>query len=88
MLFIRFAIIILTVYRYIILISALLTWFPVHREHGFRKLVKSLSDPYISFFRKHTPVVSGIDISPIVGLVILSVLIRILNSILFRMTWF
>lgn len=57
-----------SVYQFLIFIYILSSWVPAVRESKPLKIVGSIVEPYLSFFRKFIPPIAMIDISPIVAL--------------------
>lgn len=78
----------LMAYVWLILARAILTWFPV-RIHGWLYKVQHilflLTEPYLKLFRRIIPIArvgnAGLDLSPLVGLVVLFVVMQILFRI-------
>lgn len=60
------------IYTYLIIIRVLLTWFPTidFYKQPFAAL-SQLTDPYLNLFRSVIPPLGGIDISPIVAILLL-----------------
>ena len=72
----------LQVYLILLLIRVSLTWFPNVNWYGqpFYSLSK-LTDPYLKMFRGIVPPLIGIDISPILGFILLQCIMQIANNI-------
>jgi YggT family protein len=75
----------LVVYAWLIVARALLSWFPLRSGtavYRFYSFVHDATEPYLSLFRRYLPMPrvgnAAIDLSAIVGLLLLAVLIRIL----------
>lgn len=78
----------LTVYLWLIVARALLSWFPIrsgtamYRVYNF---VYEATEPYLSLFRRFLPMPRagnvGIDLSSIVGFIVLLVLIRVVTRL-------
>lgn len=64
----------ITIYTYVLIIRILLTWFPTISwyDQPFAAL-SQLTDPYLNFFRSFIPPLGGIDISPILAILLLQV---------------
>ena len=63
-----------TIYTYVLIIRVLLTWFPniSWYDQPFSTL-SQLTDPYLNLFRSIIPPLGGIDISPILAILLLQV---------------
>ena len=65
----------LTVYFWIVIISAVLTWVSPDPYNPIVRFIYSLTEPVFDFVREHVPVIfGGIDLSPIVVIVALEIL--------------
>lgn len=64
----------ITIYTYVLIIRVLLTWFPniSWYDQPFSTL-SQLTDPYLNLFRSIIPPLGGIDISPILAILLLQV---------------
>lgn len=62
----------ITIYTYVLIIRILLTWFPTISwyDQPFAAL-SQLTDPYLNLFRSFIPPLGGIDISPILAILLL-----------------
>jgi YggT family protein len=61
------------VYRIILFAYILSSWVPPLRNSGIGRLLGTLSEPYLTPFRKIIPPIGGmLDLSPIVALIALS----------------
>lgn len=49
----------------------LMSWIPSARESSIGRMLEKVCEPYLGFFRKFIPPIGMIDISPIVGLIVL-----------------
>jgi YggT family protein len=72
----------LQIYLILLLIRVSLTWFPNVNWYGqpFYSLSR-LTDPYLKIFRGIVPPLIGIDISPILGFVLLQCIMQIANNV-------
>jgi YggT family protein len=72
----------LQVYLILLLVRVSLTWFPNVNWYGqpFYSLSK-LTDPYLKMFRGIVPPLIGIDISPILGFILLQCTMQIVSNI-------
>ncbi len=72
----------LQIYLILLLVRVSLTWFPNVNWYGqpFYSLSK-LTDPYLKMFRGIVPPLVGIDISPILGFILLQCIMQIVSNI-------
>ena len=72
----------LQVYLILLLVRVSLTWFPNVNWYGqpFYSLSK-LTDPYLKMFRGIVPPLVGIDISPILGFILLQCIMQVVSNI-------
>ena len=66
-------------YQVLIVIWAILSWFPMPREGVLSDIVgaiDSIVSPYINLFRRIIPPFGGIDFSPIAAIVVLQLIRR------------
>jgi YggT family protein len=63
--------ILLDIYVYAIFAGALLSWFSPGNYHSVASILYSLTDPLLNICRKVLPDLGGIDLSPLVALVLL-----------------
>lgn len=76
-------------YNILIIVYCLMSWFPI-RQGGLiddiRAVLASLVEPYLNLFRRFIPPFGGIDWSPIIAILALSViqnlLVRLIAGIL------
>lgn len=75
----------LSMYAWLIVIRAVLSWFRPHPGSALfpvYDLLVRVTEPYLGIFRRYLPIGrvggAGIDLSPLVGLVVLFVLMRVL----------
>ncbi len=80
----------LTVYAWLIVARALLSWFPLRSGTFLYKVysvVYDVTEPYLAVFRRFLPTPRvgsvGIDLSSIVGLLVLFVVMQLLGGIRF-----
>lgn len=72
------------VYQTIILISVVLSWIDKYSEMGITRFIKQLTDPYLSKFKIIVPIGGMyIDLSPIIGLLLLGLIREIVVRIFF-----
>jgi len=48
-----------------------MSWLPDLRNSSFGRLIGSICEPYLAPFRKIIPTIGGLDISPIVAILVL-----------------
>ncbi len=78
----QFLSILLTILSWAILIRVLLSWIPnLDRGNPLVQLLAQVTDPVLEPARRIIPPIGGLDISPIVVLLLLSFLQRLLNSL-------
>lgn len=70
----------LDAYQLIIVVWAIMSWIPMGNStiESIRSVLDSLVEPYVNIFRRFIPPTGGIDFSPVVALLALSLLQRIL----------
>lgn len=62
----------ITIYTYLLIIRILLTWFPnIDWYNQPFAALSQLTDPYLNLFRSFIPPLGGIDISPILAILLL-----------------
>ena len=77
---------IINIYWYLIVISAVKSWFNVFVSHPIFGLVDELCEPIYRYTRSIVPTFSGIDFSPIIILVLLQILEIVLIPRIFNLT--
>lgn len=60
------------IYSYALIIYILMSWLPGARESQFGEFLGSICEPYLEQFRRFIPPIGMIDISPIAGIIVLS----------------
>ena len=76
----------INIYWYLIVISAVKSWFNVFVNHPIFGLVDDLREPIYHYTRSIVPTFSGIDFSPIIILVLLQILEIVLIPRIFNLT--
>ena len=78
----------LTIYSFAILVRIILSWVPLHSGTASYRLYSILYDvtePYLRLFRRFLPLVrfgnAALDLSPIVGLVVLFIVQQIISRL-------
>ncbi len=77
---------IISIYWYLIVISAVKSWFNVFVSHPIFGLIDDLCEPIYRYTRSVVPTLSGIDFSPIIILVLLQILEIVLIPRIFNLT--
>ena len=68
------------IYKFILLIRVLLTWFPnLDSTNPILLNLYAISDPFLNFFRGIIPPLGGLDLSPILAFVLLGFLQTLLG---------
>jgi YggT family protein len=72
----------LNIYLYLLIARVLLSWFPnINWMNPPFSILGQLTDPYLNIFRSIIPPLGGIDLSPILGFVLLQVLAGALSGL-------
>ncbi|WP_088043885.1 YggT family protein [Bacillus sp. EAC] len=61
----------IAIYKIILIIHIILSWFPQVRHSGFGRFIGAISEPYLEPFRRIIPSFGMFDFSPIVALIAL-----------------
>ncbi len=70
------------IYLYLLIARILLSWFPnINWMNPPFSILSQLTDPYLNIFRSIIPPLGGLDLSPILGFILLQVLQGALYSI-------
>ena len=65
----------LTLYFYIVIISALMTWIEPNPYNPIVRFIYSITEPVFDWFRQHIPVVfGGIDFSPFLVIIVIELI--------------
>jgi YggT family protein len=66
---------ILTVYFWIVVVSAVLSWIEPNPYNPIVRFIYGVTEPVFDFVREHIPVIfGGIDLSPIVVIIVIELL--------------
>ena len=65
-----------------ILARILLSWMPIDRENRLVRIVYDITDPILTPIQRVIPAVGGLDLSPMIALILIQVVQRILMSLL------
>jgi len=68
----------LMIFIYLIVLGAILSWFPSSREHAITRFINSITSPLLMPFRAIIPTLGGMDFSPLFAMLLLSLLRRLL----------
>ncbi|OYQ65874.1 YggT family protein [Aerococcus sp. 1KP-2016] len=71
------------VYTLVLVVYALLSWFPGARDSRFGQLIERLAYPYLSFFDNLIPSIGGVSFSVLIGVVVLQLASNGLNILRF-----
>ena len=75
------------IYYFCLIGYILMSWIPALQHSAVGRFLETVCEPYLAFFRKFIPPLGMIDISPIVGLLVLrfieSGLYKVLSYVLF-----
>jgi YggT family protein len=72
----------LNIYLFLIFVRILLTWFPtVNWMNQVASFLSPITDPYLNIFRSFIPPLGGLDISPILAIIVLQVVAQLFVSI-------
>ncbi len=72
----------LGIYKGLLIIRVLLTWFPnIDMSNPILINLTAITDPYLNFFRGIIPAIGGIDLSPILAFILISVLQSLFGNI-------
>jgi len=79
----------LGIYSALLIIRILLTWFPnLDWSNPILTTISSITDPYLNLFRGIIPPIGGLDISPILAILLLDfVKNQVIGGILIRSTY-
>lgn len=59
------------IYFYAVIISALMSWFPLLKNNALGEIVRLISTPFVKLFQRFIPPISGMDFSPAFALLAL-----------------
>ncbi|MBS0648420.1 MAG: YggT family protein [Verrucomicrobia bacterium] len=67
------------VYTMLIAVRLIASWFPSWRDRPWLRLMASCTDPYLNLFRRFIPPIGGaLDLSPMLGFIVLQCLENLL----------
>lgn len=61
-------------YSFLIFVYVILSWIPEVRYQSWYRTLGSLTEPYLSLFRRIIPPLGMVDFSPVVALIVLMML--------------
>lgn len=73
------------VYQFLIVVWCLMSWLPMGASsfvEDLRSAIGTLVNPYLGFFRRFIPPMGGIDFSPVVAILALSLIERLVLSLI------
>jgi YggT family protein len=72
----------LNIYLVLITVRILLTWFPtVNWMNQITSFLSPITDPYLNIFRSFIPPVGGMDLSPILAILVLQIVAGLLGGL-------
>ncbi|NGX43853.1 MAG: hypothetical protein KR126chlam5_00322 [Candidatus Anoxychlamydiales bacterium] len=70
-------------YTIFLIIRVAGSWIPQLRQHNFMRFISYYTDPYLNIFKRIVPPIGGkIDVSPLIGFLILQFLEKIILNFL------
>ena len=71
----------LNIYFYLLIVRILLTWFPtVEWMNQIQSFLSPITDPYLNIFRSFIPPIGGMDLSPILAILLLQVVVGLIGG--------
>ncbi|MGQ4650648.1 YggT family protein [Lyngbya aestuarii] len=72
----------INIYLLLIFVRILLTWFQtVEWMNQVAAFLSPITDPYLNLFRSFVPPIGGLDLSPILAIIVLNILSQLFTSI-------
>jgi len=72
----------INIYLILIFVRILLTWFQtVDWMNQIAAFLSPITDPYLNVFRSFIPPIGGLDLSPILGIIVLQLVAGLLASV-------
>ena len=62
----------------------LTSWVPQIKNNFIVEFLEAICEPYLKLFRKFIPPIGMLDISPVIGLIVLSVIQNLIIALLFK----
>lgn len=72
----------LTLYMYIVIARAVMSWFNPDPYNQIVRFIYRITDPVLDWVRRYIPIISGLDLSPVVVIFAILFIDRFLVSIL------
>lgn len=70
-------------YSTLIIVYIISTWLPLKGALAeIRDVLGSLTEPYLSIFRRIVPIVGNLDFSPIIAIIVLEIIARLIVVLL------
>ncbi|HEY9724885.1 MAG TPA: YggT family protein [Chroococcales cyanobacterium] len=71
----------LQIYLILLFVRILLTWFPtVEWMNQIQSFLSPITDPYLNIFRSFIPPIGGLDLSPILAILVLQLVAGMLGG--------
>ena len=80
----KFIIYLFNFYEYSMLAYILTSWVPQIKNNFIVEFLEVICEPYLKLFRKFIPPIGMLDISPVVALIVLSVIQNLIIALLFK----
>ncbi|MGY3782561.1 YggT family protein [Gemella taiwanensis] len=80
----KFIIYLFNFYEYSMLAYILTSWVPQIKNNFIVEFLEAICEPYLKLFRKFIPPFGMLDISPVVALIVLSVIQNLIIALLFK----
>ncbi|GCF93961.1 hypothetical protein NRIC_18520 [Enterococcus florum] len=74
-------------YTVLLIVYALLSWFPGAYQSGLGKLLSRICEPFLNLFRRLPLQFGGIDFSVMAAVLALGLITRIINQIVFGIVY-
>ncbi|MBE9126525.1 MULTISPECIES: YggT family protein [unclassified Coleofasciculus] len=72
----------INIYLLLIFVRILLTWFPtIEWMNQVSAFLSPITDPYLNVFRSFIPPIGGLDLSPILAIIVLQIVARLFGSL-------
>ena len=69
---IRVAVWLLNAYNVMILVCVVISYLPELQRSKFAEILSRMVDPFLAIFRRFVPSIGGLDVSPLLAMVLLS----------------
>lgn len=69
---------VIQLYILAVIIRAVLSWFSINLDNPFVKFLYDITEPVLSRIRSIVPLLGGLDLSPLVLIILLSILRKII----------